>query len=139
MGSVHPGEPSVLEAVGVDFVFTAVHHGDVGSVLGRILSLLRHPGVLHDIPGKGFEESGLDGIVDIHIGELIHTDTFRECADCAESVSGFIDCKISALFEDIENFLSIHYLSDFYYKDNTFFRHFQIFGRINNIYTHFII
>ena len=57
----------------------------------------------------------------------------REVVDGTESVTIFVERKVSALFKGIENFLSIHYLSDFYYKDNDFFRQFQII-LINNLY-----
>ena len=106
VGFVHPEEATVPECVGMDSMLVAVHHSDVFTIFGRIFSFFWIPGILHHIPGKGLQESGLGGIMDMIIGNRRHTllrlhITFREVVDGSISETIFIDSEVRTFFKDV--------------------------------------
>jgi hypothetical protein len=113
VGSVHPQEMTVPVRIGVDRVFVAVHHGDVLAVLGGIFSFFRIPGILHHIPGKGLQESGLGGIMDMIIGHRRHAllrlhVALRKMVDGSVTETVLVDGEIGPFLEDVQDFLSGH-------------------------------
>ena len=126
VGSVHPGELSILEGVGVDSMLITIHHSDIHSILNRILTILRVSGVLHHIPRKRLQKSDHLGIMNpvVLIGSHMNLGVgiaFREVVDGPESMPRFINGEVSSFFKDFQNFLSVHFYLISHYKDNDFF------------------
>ena len=126
VGSVHPGELSILEGVGVDSMFITVHHSDIHTILCGILILLRMSGVLHNIPRKRLQKSDHLGIMNpvVLIGSHMNFRVgvaLREVVDGTKSMTCVINGEVCTLFKNVKYLLSVHFHLISHYKDNNFF------------------